>query len=157
MGKDECRLGIDFLSDDIGRRLRAMGMKCGTVQLTIKDEYLRSVQRQRPQNPPSDISREIADTAYRILLDEWNERKPIRMITVTASSLVRAELACEQLDIFGASDFESRSTSKKREETIDKIRQKHGNAAIVQGAVLDSDLGIYGSDEHIPPPHNTIK
>ena len=157
VGKEECRVGIDFLSDDIGRRLRAMGMKCGTVQLTIKDEYLRSVQRQRPQNPPSDISREIADTAYRILLDEWSEKKPIRMITVTASSLVRTEQACEQLDMFGESDSVNREKSRKREEAIDKIRQKHGAAAIIQGAAVNSDLGIYGSDEHIPPPHNTIK
>lgn len=157
VGKDECRLGIDFLADDIGRRLRAMGMKCGTVQLTIKDEYLRSVQRQRPQTPPTDITREIADTAYRILLDEWSEHKPIRMITVGATSLVRAELACEQLDMFGEVNSENREKSKKREKVLDKIRQKHGSAAIVQGSVINSDLGLYDSDVHIPPPHNTIK
>ena len=157
VGKEECRLGIDFLADDIGRRLRAMGMKCGTVQLTIKDEYLRSVQRQRPQNPPTDITREIADTAYRILLDEWSERKPIRMITVGATSLIRTELACEQLDIFGEVNSENREKSKKREKVIDKIRQKHGSAAIVQGSVINSDLGLYDSDVHVPPPHNTIK
>ncbi len=157
VGKEECRVGIDFLADDIGRRLRAMGMKCGTVQLTIKDEYLRSVQRQRPQNPPTDISREIADTAYRILLDEWVEKKPVRMITVGVTSLVRNEHSCEQLDIFGAAESENREKSKKREETIDKIRQKHGSTAIIQGAVLNSDLGIYDADGHIPPPNGTKK
>ena len=31
VGREECRQGIDFLSDDIGRKLRLKGMKCGTV------------------------------------------------------------------------------------------------------------------------------
>ena len=35
--REECRIGIDFLSEEIGRRLRAKGLKCATVQLTIKD------------------------------------------------------------------------------------------------------------------------
>ena len=150
VGKEECRVGIDFLADEIGRRLRGMGMKCCTVQLTLKDEYLRTIQRQRPQMPPTDISREIADTAYRILLDEWSEQKPVRMITVGASSLIRAEHSCEQLDMFGEVESGNREKSKKREETIDKIRQKHGRSAIVQGAVLKSDIGIYEQDDASP-------
>ena len=145
--KEECRVGIDFLAEEIGRRLRAEGMKCTTVQLTIKDEYLRSIQRQRGIRPPTDISREIADLAYAILLDEWNEGKPVRMITVTASNLVRAELSCEQIDMFAPAKNATRDKSKKREETVDKIRQKFGSAAIVTGSIMDSDIGVFSYDK----------
>ena len=69
---EQCRVGIEFLSEEIGYRLRQKGMKCSTVQLTIKDEYLRSIQRQRTKSPPTDIAREIADLAYEILLAEWS-------------------------------------------------------------------------------------
>ena len=96
--------------------------------------------------PPTDISREIASLAYNILLDEWNEGKPIRMITVTASNLVRAEAVCEQIDMFAPTLNAARDKSKKREETIDKIRQKHGGASIVIGSVMDSDIGVFDLD-----------
>ena len=140
---DECRIGIDHLSDDVARRLRSMGMKCGTVQLTVKDEYLRTIQRRRPISPESDISREIADVAYDILCEQWQEGKPIRMLTVTASGLVHSEMVTEQLDMFGDNDVASRDRSKKREETIDIIRQKFGASAIMNGSIISTDIGIH--------------
>ena len=146
--KDEWKIGIEYLADDVATRLRRANMKCSTVQLTIKDEYLRSVQRQRPQNPPSNISREIADTAYKILSSEWSEYKPIRMLTVTASNLVKSDAVAEQIDFFSESkDNSKREKSQKREETIDKIRQRYGEDAILNGAIIDSDLGIYNKDK----------
>ncbi len=143
ISREECRVGIEYLADDIGRRLRKMGMKCETVQLSIKDEYLRVVQRQRPQLPPTDISRLIANTAYEILLDEWSESKPIRMLTVTATNLVHSDSFAEQIDLFGEEDYKEREKSKKKEETVDKIRQKHGTTSILQGSVMSSDIGIF--------------
>ena len=145
VGREECRKGIDYLADDIGTKLRAGGMKCGTVQLTRKDEDLRSIQRQRPQNPPTDISREIADTAYKILLDEWSENKPVRMLTVTATGLTRADMVAEQITLFDDADNNIREKNKKREEAVDKIRQKFGGRSISHGSFIDSDLGIYNS------------
>ncbi len=148
VSREECRVGIDFLCDEIGRRLRALDMKCSTVQISIKDIYLQTIQRQRPQDPPSDISREIADTAYSILVSEWNEQKPIRMITVTATNLIHSSDAVEQIDFFSTeSKNEEREKSKKREETIDKIRQKFGASSITNGAVLESDIGIYDNND----------
>lgn len=143
--KEECRVGIEFLSEEIGRRLREKEMKCATVQLTIKDEYLRSIQRQRPQSPPTDIGREIAALAYEILLAEWSEGKPIRMLTVTACNLVRADMSFEQIDMFATDDENTRKKSKKREETLDKIRQKFGKTSITTGSVMDTDIGIKNS------------
>ena len=139
---EECRIGIEYLADDIGRRLRRLGMKCSTVQLTIKDEYLRTLQRQRTQEPPTDIAREIADTAYAILLSEWSVGKPIRMITVTASSLVCANMVAEQMSFFDSGASKKREKSKKREETLDKIRQKYGEDSIINGSIIDNDIGI---------------
>jgi DNA polymerase-4 len=149
VGKDACRVGIEFLSEEIGSRLRSANMKCSTVQLTIKDEYLRSIQRQRTLQSPTDIASEIARVAYDILLDEWSEQKPVRMITVTAQSLVAADLLVEQIDMFGAIQEEERERNKKREETVDKIRQKYGFESIVSGALMDSDIGIYSKNDKI--------
>lgn len=142
VGREEARVGIDFLSDDVANRLRKMDMKCKTVQLTIKDEYLRVIQRQMPIEPPSDISREIASAAYEILINEWNSDKPIRMLTVTAQNLCRSDMISEQISIFDNMNQEDRKKNKKREETIENIRQKYGVASIVNCSILDSDIGI---------------
>ena len=69
------------------------------------------------------------------------------MITVTASNLVRADMVCEQIDMFAQASGETRDKSKKREETIDKIRQRYGSASIVTGSVMDSDIGIFVSNK----------
>ena len=147
LGYDEWRVGINYLADEIGTKLRARGLKCCTVQITVKDEYLRSIQRQRQQTPPTDISDEIAKTAFSILKDEWSPGKPIRMLTVTASNLIKDESYAPQISLFDAAVDESREKSKKKENAVDKIRQKYGNNSIIKGAIIDTDLGIYHAPE----------
>ena len=146
VGRGECRIGIEYLSEEIGRRLRTHGMKCGTVVLTIKDEFLHSIQRQRPQKPPTDLSREISKTAYSILVDTWDENKPIRMITVAATNLMKGY--AEQIDLFDNSSEKSREKNKNRENAVDKIRQKYGNNSIITGAILDTDIGVFTSKDN---------
>lgn len=145
VGRDECRIGIDYLSEEIGRKLRQQGMKCTTVSLTLKDPFLRSIQRQRPQDPPTDVAKEIADTAFAILTDSWKDNKPIRMITVCASNLIRSDTVSEQLSLFDEDKSVQHKNNQKREYAIDKIRQKYGNESIINGAVIDTDIGIYDS------------
>ncbi len=145
---DEYRIGIEYLAEDIGRRLRRLGMLCTTVQLTVKDEYLRTIQRQRPQSPATDISREIAKTAYRILSEEWSFGRPVRMLTVTATGLVPRENSAEQISLFDEGEDERRSRAEKREKTVDEILARYGSGAITSGAVLVTDIGINRSKEH---------
>ena len=138
----ECKVGLDFLCDEIGRRLRERHIKCNTVALTIKDTYLVSIQRQHSLFNATDISREIANTAFDILRTEWPEGKPIRMLTVSVSGFVDAANSYTQLDLFSDPCDDSRDREKKREETIDVIRKKFGSLSISTGAILDSDIGV---------------
>ena len=140
----ECKVGLDFLCDEIGRRLRERHIKCNTVALTIKDTYLVSIQRQHSLFNATDISREIANTAFDILRTEWPEGKPIRMLTVSVSGFVDAANSYTQLDLFSDPCDDSRDREKKREETIDVIRKKFGSLSISTGAILDSDIGVSG-------------
>lgn len=140
--REECKIAINYLSDDVARRLRNAGMVCNTVQLTIKDEHLNVIQRQRGLSRPSDIAHDISDLAYKILIDEWKDQHPIRMLTVTAQNLTRNEFFVDQIDMFGADDSEKREKDKKQEEMVDKIRHKFGREAITNGAILTTDIGI---------------
>ena len=147
VGRDECRVGIDFLCEELGYKLRKRGQKCSTVQLTIRDEFLKTIQRQAPQNPPSDISSEIAKTAYSLLLDNWSEHLPVRSLTVTAMGLVAAGEIAEQLDFFCESSVQRRERDEKRETAIDEIRNRFGSSSIIRASVIDSDIGIFKSDK----------
>ena len=140
--REECKTGIDYLTEEIGRKLRCKSLKCATVALTIKDIYLRSIQRQRTLPSSTDITREIADVAYDILCDEWAENKPIRMLTVSVSGLVDAGSSFLQMDLFDSFDQTPRVKERKREAMVDEIRNKFGESAISTGAIISSDIGV---------------
>lgn len=141
--QDEIRTGIEYLCEEIGEKLRRRGLICGTVAVTIKDEFLSVIQRQRPQNPPTDITRELSETAYMILKEEWPTGKPIRMITVAATNLRRRKNSIEQISFFESNVDVNREKLEKKDNAIDKIRQKYGNQSIINGALIDSNIGIY--------------
>ena len=147
VSRDQYRIGIEYLSEEIGEKLRKKHLLCGTVAITIKDENLNVIQRQRPQRPPTDITKEIANTAYNLLLDSWIDLKPIRMITVSATGLMRRESSSEQISFFDGNVNVKREKSEKRDNAVDKIRQKYGNASIINGAIIDSDIGIYNKKQ----------
>ena len=54
VGEEACRLGLTALCDNVGRRLRARGLVCQTVQLGIRDPDFHNRSRQvtldRPTN-----------------------------------------------------------------------------------------------------------
>ena len=143
VGFEECRLGCDYLSEEVGARLRKHRQKCATVSVSIKDEFLRVVQKQRGINPPTNVAREISSVAMELIREVWNENKPIRMITVSASNLIDDGNFCEQIDFFDEDKYEKRQKEEKLEIAIDKIRRKFGGESIVNGAFMDSDIGIY--------------
>ena len=141
--RESCRVGIDFLCEELGFKLRKRNKLCSTVQLTIKDSMLKSIQRQRIQNPPTNISDEIAKTAYAILCDEWESGKPVRMLTVTVSGLIPEDEYSNQLSFFESAEDERRKRDGLREEAIDSIRGKFGNTSIVKASLIDNDMGIF--------------
>lgn len=142
VSREECKIAINYLSDEVARRLRTSEMVCNTVQLSIKDEFLNVIQRQRGLKHPSDIAHDISSLAYDILVSEWSESKPIRMLTVTAQNLTRSEFSADQIDIFAPQDDARREKDKKQERTVDKIRQKYGSGSITNCAILTTDIGI---------------
>lgn len=141
--EDECRIAVSVLCEELGSKLRSRDMLCSFVTVTVKDTYLHSVQHRRTLSSPSDVSGELSDAAFGALLELWHGRYPVRMITVTACGLVEKDAFVEQLDLFHK-DETSCAKERIKEETVDIIRQKYGNGAIVRGSLLDDDSGIFG-------------
>jgi DNA polymerase-4 len=143
----DIRTGVIALADSVASRLRAADMKCTTVQVTIKDTALKSIQRQKPTKNPTYLAAELAETAMEIIKVSWNIGKPIRMITVTAQNLVPSNQASEQLTLFDEPDDGKGKKTELLEKTMDKIRGRYGSHSIQPGVILKNDLGISDKDD----------
>ena len=141
VGESDVRLGVAALSDEVATRLRKNGLKCRTVQLTIKDPSLRSITRQTGLEKATDLAQVLTHTAMELWRANWSDQKPIRMLTVTAQSLVCGDEG-EQLMLFDEGNEHKRKKQAGLEQAMDAIRQKYGHGAIHAAGLLGNDLGI---------------
>ncbi|MBQ1704352.1 MAG: DNA polymerase IV, partial [Clostridia bacterium] len=123
-GWEDAGMGIRALADEVAGRMRREGVKCRTVQLTVKDPSLRVITRQRGLERPTHLASVLAGTCMELLRDNWEERKPIRMLTVTALQLVTPEEETEQLRMFDEEDAEKRKKREELESAVDAIRSR---------------------------------
>lgn len=143
----DIRVGVAALCDEVAARLRRYGLCCRTVQLQLRDTYMRTVSRQCALQNPTALSSELTEAALRLVAAGWNGQTPIRMLTVTGVNLIEAAEAAEQLSFFGDSP-EARARKKRLETAIDSVREKFGRGSISTGAVMASDIGLTDHHEH---------
>lgn len=138
--KEDIRTAVKALSDRVGARLRASGMRCSGVKVDIKNPQLKTISRQMQTEGSTDLSFDIFQAALQLIEEHWRENDPIRLITVTGINLVKGETD-EQLHFFSSS-IKEKENQRAVEETIDSIRSKFGDFAIVYGGIINNDLGI---------------
>ncbi len=136
---------VTVLSDSVAARMRRHGVKGAAVQVTIKDQNLKIITRQKPLPVPSYLAADLSKAVMELIEASWKIGTPIRMLTVTALKLMPQEMATEQISILE----DNRSGREKRErleKTLDGIRQKYGHGSILPSSVLGNDLGIDEKD-----------
>ena len=137
VGEKDIRAGLTMLCDSVGSLLRAQGMYCTTVQIQIKDPFLRTIQRQRKLDCATNSTKAIYDTALGILKSAWQVTAPIRLLNVTATGLT--ETAAEQMTLLDDTSGQ-RDKVAKLDSAVDAIRQRYGKAAIAYGSVMKTDI-----------------
>jgi len=141
-GEGDVRTGVSALADSVAARLRRHGVKCRTVQLTIKDPELRSIVRQRKLDSPTDLSGPLTAACLALWRANWDPKKPIRMLTVTAEDLAGDDESFEQMMLWSEETREARAKHERLERAVDAIRGRYGSGAVKKGAVIGNDLGI---------------
>lgn len=135
----EVRTGVLALCETVCGRLRAQGLSCWGVQVTLKDPQLCVTERQMQLSHPTHLSGELMQAAMALIRRLWRPGSPIRLITVTAIQLCSGEEE-EQLSLF------SPPRDVKKQEALaqsaDAIRKKYGRASLRPAAILKNDLGI---------------
>ncbi len=141
----DIRTGIAILSDDVASRLRRHGLKCRAVSLTVRDSSFKTVSRQKTLPFPTFLESEISKACRELYDEAFSQKAPVRMLTVTAMSLVCADTCDEQISFF--SDASERSRRESVELAIDKIRGKYGRDSISKGSAIKSDVLLQHGDD----------
>ncbi|MCI8594471.1 MAG: DNA polymerase IV [Oscillospiraceae bacterium] len=141
LGEDDIRTGVALIADSVAGRLRRYGLKCTTLQVTIRDPNFKDICRQRPLPAPTYVSRDLIACAMGLIIDSWDVNKaPIRALTLTGLNLLPESEAAEQLDLFSAAEPHKRDKREDLEKAMDAIRQKFGKEAIRSARGMDSDV-----------------
>ena len=110
------------------------------------------------ENVSSETAGELAEAsgveaAMVLVQAAWNEKAPVRALTITAQNLVEEGDAGEQINLFAADAAPRRDKLEKLEKAMDGIRDKYGRAAISSASNLRR-----GDRRPIPPgPPEEIK
>ena len=146
VGWAELRTALSELADEVAARLRKHALKCTTVQVTIRDPNFKDICRQTRLAAPTYVSRDLVEAAMALVRAAWNEKTPVRALTITAQNLVEEGDAGEQLNLFAANAAPRRDKLEKLEKAMDGIRDKFGREAISSASNLRR-----GDRRPIPP------
>ncbi len=144
---EEARIVLYALADAVSFRLRAEEVKAGCIILFVRNNALFSYERQMHLNTPVNLPDVLAKCAVSLLNVSYRWQKPIRSLGIRTAQLVAQENA--QLALTN----EQTEKSERLARTVDVLREKYGEQAIVRGLTLLSPK-LAGISEHaaaLPP------
>lgn len=151
---DDVKLIIYVLAESVAARLRAHGLKCTTVSISVRDKELQSFERQCKLGTPTFLSGDIASKAIELFTLSYSWNKPIRSLGVRGANLVTAD-GHIQIDLFD----KDKTGLEILEKTMDGLRKRFGHYSIQRCAMLlDPKLsGFNPKDDHTIHPVSYFK
>jgi DNA polymerase IV len=131
------------LSEGVGSRLRADGLRAATVAVKIRDSAFQTMTRQRTLAEPTDSTDVIWQTARALVQREVHGMR-VRLLGVGVHGLTEIE----QLGLFGPAD----SRQRRAVEAADEVRRRFGHRAIRRASLIQSDVGAPFERDHLRPP-----
>jgi len=119
------------LSEGVAGRLRAGGVKAGTVAIRLRDSDFVTISRQRTLKEPTDMTDAIWRTAVSLIRPQVRGMR-VRLLGVGASHLTDRE----QLALFG----DEGGRRRRVVEASDAIRERFGARAITRARLLHSGV-----------------
>jgi len=117
------------LCDIVCRRVRLGGYVGRTVNLSLKDTEFIWITRSSTMASYTANAADVYRTASELLYRHWPEWKPVRMVGVSLSGLIKN--VAEQLDLFGEVE-----RSHRLNNVCDRIRDRFGEKSILRAISL---------------------
>jgi len=142
--KDQASIkaSLQEMADDVAEQLREEGFMARTVTLKVRDEKFQTLTRSLTMREMVATGDGIYAAALKLLSEKVELRgRAVRLLGVGASGLEKGRKDQMQL-------FPDKSADKKRRvaETLDQIRKKHGQEAVLRGTVMRGRKGEKGRD-----------
>ena len=131
---DDVKRVVYTLSESVSSRLREQHYKCKTVKVYIRENDLKSCDRQGKLETPTYITNNIAERAMEIFNSRYHFTKPLRSIGVRACGLVPENIEIQ------SSFFDDTEQDEKRDKvakTIDTLRSMYGYNIIQRGITFE--------------------
>jgi DNA polymerase-4 len=122
------------LSERVGARLRAAGLVGRTIQLKVRFADFTTLTRSRTLPAPTDVAREIYDTASDLLAALGLQRVRLRLIGVRAEGLISAGSVSTQLAL-----DQPEHGWREAEVAVDRISARFGPGIVRPARLIDEE------------------
>ena len=129
------------LCDSVSAHMRSDGNKAYGVSVTIRYLDFKNRSHQCTLDSPTDTTREIYETSKRLLLELWQDRSPLRLLSVALTNLTKEEGGA-QMSLFGEDEHPSRERDQKLDRAVDALRSKFGSDIIRRGTVAERKIDV---------------
>jgi len=152
VNEQDVKIVLTILAESVAARLRGNGFKCRVVEISVRDNELFSFTRQRKLDHATNVTREIAEEAFRLFQENYNWQKPIRSVGVRGADLVNDNY-WEQIDLFSSVEF--REKQMKVDTAVDDIRRRFGFYSVQRGLMYFDKMlsSVDAKAEHTVHPH----
>ncbi len=135
---DDVRMVFLALAEHVGTRARAQNLKGATLSIHVRESSsrLRTYERQCALRRPTNITKELADTAQQLFDASYQWLVPVRSIGLRLSDLRNDNLP-EQLTLF--SDERKRVKLERLDRVMDSVQSKYGAKGLRHGTVFCED------------------
>jgi DNA polymerase-4 len=125
------------LAEDIGLDARRQEYRGKTVSIAIKYSDFQMITRQKSMSP-TNLTKEIYNTGVRLLEENWNKTRPIRLIGIGISG--SQEYDMQQMSLFDITPqkVETRK-EEKLEKALDAIKEKYGLDSVKRARLIKGD------------------
>lgn len=124
---DEAKKLMLHLAEDVGQKARKKGLKGKTVQITLRYTDFKTITRQKVVFP-TNLTREIVKTGYELLEENWDSKKPVRLIGIGLANINKEDT---QLNVF---DTVVNKKEVELEKTLDSLKEKYGQDKFKRGS-----------------------
>lgn len=152
VNEQDVKIVLTVLAESVAARLRENGFKCRVVEISVRDNELFSFTRQRKIDHATNVTREIAEEAFRLFQENYTWQKPIRSVGVRGADLVNDNY-WEQIDLFSSVEF--REKQMKVDTAVDDIRRRFGFYSVQRGLMYFDKMlsAVDAKAEHTVHPH----
>lgn len=133
---DDIRRVMLNVADQVARRLRRQNLMAGTVQITVRTPEMVTYTRSQTLANVTEMTNDIYKEACKLYDRHFGDNKPVRLLGITVQNLVPKEDTAVQLDLF---DYEKQPQKELLLQTMDKLRDKFGEDAIMTAGMLGDD------------------